>query len=306
MFKEGDRLTASKTKTTLNEKSVGALMKKAAKVLMDAGIENSQAESRHLMCFFLDKDIAEIYANLNEILDDVTAMRYMKAVRKRATHYPLQYIVGYTYFLEYIFQCRENVLIPRYDTEGLVLKAMEMAPARNINVLDLCTGSGCIGISYYLMRKDDGFDDIVTLSDISEDALELAKLNAKKLNASIDIVKSDLFESLADEKGRPIKKYDMILSNPPYIRTADINWLMKDVRDFEPRLALDGSRDGLKFYREIVSRAPEFLTEDGRLIMEIGSEQYMDVADMMRKAGFKGVYKLKDMSGLDRVIYGVL
>ena len=288
------------------EKTIGGLIAKGTRILTDAGIENSQAEARHLLSHYLDMDMAAMYANLSDEVDEFTAMRYAKSISKRATHYPYQYILGFTYFLDYTFFCEEGVLIPRYDTEGLVLKAIEMAPDKDIDVLDMCTGTGCIGISYYLMRSRDGYDDNVTLADISEDALELAKKNARELGAHIDIIKTDLFEELKNEKGRPIKRYDMILSNPPYIKTSDMKNLIKDVRDYEPRLALEAGADGLRFYRRIIAEALNFLKDGGRLIMEIGYDQYMEVEELMREAGFKEIYKMKDMSGLDRVIYGTL
>lgn len=288
------------------EKTIGGLIAKGTRILTDAGIENSQAEARHLLSHYMDMDLAAMYANLSNEVDEFTAMRYMKSISKRATHYPYQYILGFTYFLDYTFLCEEGVLIPRYDTEGLVLKAIEMAPDKDIDVLDMCTGTGCIGISYYLMRERDGYDDNVTLADISEAALELAKKNAGKLGAHIDIIKSDLFSELKNEKGRPIKRYDMILSNPPYIKTSDMKNLIKDVRDYEPRLALEAGADGLRYYRTIINEAVEFLKDEGKLIMEIGFDQYLDVEELMREAGFKEIYKAKDMSGLDRVIYGTL
>ena len=288
------------------EKTIGGLIAKGTRILTDAGIDNSQAEARHLLSHYMDMDLAAMYANLSDEVDEFTAMRYMKSISKRATHYPYQYILGFTYFLDYTFICEEGVLIPRYDTEGLVLKAMEMAPDKDIDVLDMCTGTGCIGISYYLMREKEGYDDNVTLADISEKALELSKKNAQKLGAHIDIIKTDLFEELKDEKGRPLKKYDMILSNPPYIKTSDMKNLIKDVRDYEPRLALEAGADGLRFYRRIISEAVEFLKDGGKLIMEIGFDQYLEVEELMREAGFKDIYKMKDMSDLDRVIYGTL
>ena len=287
---------------THDEKKIGALITKGTKILGDAFIENNVAEARHLMMVYMNLDLASIYARLDEELDDVTAMRYMKAIKKRATHYPLQYITGFTYFMDYEFNCKENVLIPRFDTENLVLKAIELSPEKKCNVLDLCTGSGCIGISYKLMRDEDGFDDEVVLADISDDAIALATENAEKLEADVSIVKTDMFSAFKDEDGKPKVSFDMILSNPPYIKTKDIYNLLKDVRDFEPRLALDGATDGLAFYRIIAAEAKNFLTKAGYLVLEIGYDQYMDVADILTANGFKNIKKQKDMSGLDRVV----
>ncbi|SNU09550.1 [protein release factor]-glutamine N5-methyltransferase [Lachnospiraceae bacterium] len=293
------------------EKTIGGLIIKGSKILSDAGIENAKAEARLMMAEYTQKDMASLYAGLKDVLDDFTAMRYMKSIKKRAKHYPFQYIIGYTYFMDYKFICREKVLIPRFDTENLVLHALELSPGKDIRVLDMCTGSGCIGISYNLIRNKEGYNDEIYLTDISDDALRLAEDNRKKLRADVKVLKSDLFEAfepLAAENGEIPEndRFDLIISNPPYIRTKAINNLIKDVRDFEPRLALDGSMDGLDFYRRIIKDARRFLKEDGRLAFEIGSDQYMAVSDLMKKEGFKHIKKLKDMSGLDRVVSGVL
>lgn len=289
-----------------SEKSIGGLINRAFRMLKDAGIENYMAEARLLMAELIKMDLSSIYARLEEELDDVTAMRYMKMVKKRTTHYPFQYILGYTYFMDHKFACKENVLIPRFDTEGLVMHAVDMSPDKEMRVLDLCTGTGCIGISFSLARREEGYNDDVTLVDISDYAIDLATENAKKLGAPVEIVKSDLFAAFEDEDGNPTRRFDMILSNPPYIRSNDINMLMKDVRDYEPRLALDGSRDGLYFYRRILEKAKDFLTEDGRIVFEIGYDQYMDVSELMRDVGFGHIQKLKDMGGMDRVVSGEL
>ena len=293
------------------EKTIGGLIIKGSKILSDAGIENAKAEARLMMAEYTQKDMASLYAGLKDVLDDFTAMRYMKSIKKRAKHYPFQYIIGYTYFMDYKFICREKVLIPRFDTENLVLHALELSPGKDIRVLDMCTGSGCIGISYNLIRNKEGYNDEIYLTDISDDALRLAEDNRKKLRADVKVLKSDLFEAfepLVAENGEIPEndRFDLIISNPPYIRTKAINNLIKDVRDFEPRLALDGSMDGLDFYRRIIKDARRFLKEDGRLAFEIGSDQYMTVSDLMKKEGFKHIKKLKDMSGLDRVVSGVL
>ena len=284
------------------ENQIGRVIGKGTKILGDAGIENNQAEARHLMLFILKDSLTNIYTRLTDELDEFTKMRYMKMIRKRATHYPLQYITGYTYFMEDEYLCRENVLIPRYDSEILVIHAAGISTDRPMKVLDMCTGSGCIGIAYGKEREEMGFQDDITLSDISDDALALAADNAEKLEADVRIVKSDLYEAFEDEMGNPIETFDMIISNPPYIRTKDINNLIKDVRDYEPRLALDGSMDGLAFYRRIISRAPEFLNQNGSIALEIGYDQYMDVADILKENGFINIHKEQDMSGLDRVI----
>lgn len=243
-----------------------------------------------------------MYARLTDELDEFTIGRYMRDIKKRTTHYPFQYLLGFTYFMDYKFICRENVLIPRYDSEIAVLNALDMGCDRSMKVLDMCTGSGCIGISFDLERRKEGYNDEIILADISDDAIQLARDNAENLNANVNIIKSDMFKSFRDENGEPTVKFDAIISNPPYIRSGDIAYLMKEVRDYEPRLALDGTRDGLAFYRIIASQAPEFLKEGGYIVLEIGSEQYLDVRDMLKSAGFCDIHVYRDMNDLDRVV----
>ena len=267
-----------------------------------ANIDDPKGESRIFLGILLNIENAEMYANLDRQVNEFTVRKYMNWIKKRCTHYPLQYIIGYTFFYDYDFNCRENVLIPRFDTEHMVSLALEMGPDRNAKVLDMCTGSGCVGISVYLERLKDGYEDEVTLTDISDDALSLATENAKHLDANVRILKSDLFEAFTDEDGNATEKFDIFLCNPPYIRSAEINFLMKDVREFEPRLALDGDRDGLKFYKEIIPKLRSFLTESGIVIFEIGSEQYESVAKLLRAEGFNRIHKYTDFSQLDRIV----
>ena len=284
------------------EYTIGYLINKASNILETASIENHQGEARFLMSYCTGKSISTLYAELKEEVDEVTRMRYMNLVKKRTTHYPFQYLIGYTYFMDWKFLCEEKVLIPRYDTENLVYCALGNVSPGDKKVLDLCTGSGCIGISFKLSRDEKGANDEVILADISDDALRLAQKNADRLGADVEIVKSDLFSAFEDENGNPIRKFDVIISNPPYIPTNDIKRLTKDVRDYEPMLALDGSRDGLLFYRKIIGRAKEFLTENGMLFLEIGCEQYLDVFDLLRENGFDQIRKEQDANHLDRVV----
>lgn len=267
-----------------------------------ANIDDPKGESRIFLGILLNIENAEMYANLDRPVNEFTVRKYMNWIRKRCTHYPLQYIIGYTFFYDYDFNCRENVLIPRFDTEHMVSLALEMGPDRSAKVLDMCTGSGCIGISVYLERLKDGYEDEVTLTDISDDALKLAAENANHLDADVRILKSDLFEAFTDEDGNATEKFDIFLCNPPYIRSAEINFLMKDVREFEPRLALDGDRDGLKFYKDIIPKLKNYLTESGVVIFEIGSEQYESVAKLLRAEGFNRIHKYTDFSQLDRIV----
>lgn len=235
---------------------------------------------------------------------------YNEAVDRRCARIPLQYITGIQNFMGYDFDTSENVLIPRQDTETLVETALKLTTGcRNmgqshklesarqmLSVLDMCCGSGCIGISYGLMNKDSR----VTLADISDAALVLAGRNMEKLCRGEDrfsVVKSDLFD---DIEGR----FDLIMSNPPYIRTNVIDTLMPEVRDNEPRLALDGSEDGLYFYRIIVDRARKYIKDEGYVVFEIGNDQAEDVQHLFVDSGYEDIHVVQDLSHNDRVVYG--
>ena len=241
-----------------------------------------------------------------------TITSYMEKVSKREEHIPLEYILGYTEFMGLTFLVREGVLIPRQDTECLVELAVEdirnrktqnrcesnnTADQKNeqkVKVLDLCTGSGCIGISVAKLCPDTE----VTLADISEGALSVAKKNAQNLDAGVTLIKGNLFENI---EGR----FDYILSNPPYIPSEVIEGLMPEVKEHEPRLALDGEADGLSFYREIINEAPDYLNPDGRIYFEIGVEQGEDLTHLMNERGFSEVKVHKDLAGLDRIVTGI-
>lgn len=241
--------------------------------------------------------------------------RYNEVIDRRCTRMPLQYITGTQNFMGYDFDTSENVLIPRQDTETLVETALKLTSASQmagqslkhasfdgqiarqpLSVLDMCCGSGCIGISYGLMNRESS----VTLADISDDALDLTRRNRDKLCGDEDrfsVVKSNLFE---DIEGR----FDIIMSNPPYIRTAVIDTLMPEVRDNEPRLALDGTEDGLYFYRMIVDRARNYIKDEGYVVFEIGNDQAEDVQHLFVDSGYEDIHVVQDLSHNDRVVYG--
>lgn len=220
---------------------------------------------------------------------------YVSLIRQRVSHKPLQHITGVQEFMGMPFFVDEHVLIPRQDTEILVETALEKIrkkPAKP-KVLDLCTGSGCIGISVAKMSESE-----VTCSDISLEALHVAKRNAVFLGVTARMVQSDLFTDLRGEV------FDYILSNPPYIRSADIETLMPEVRDFEPRTALDGKEDGLAFYRYITEAAGTYLRKGGWLMYEIGCDQAEAVSGFLRLQGYREIQVKKDYAGHDRVVFG--
>lgn len=216
---------------------------------------------------------------------------YEAALAKRAGRIPLEYITRETEFMGLPFYVNENVLIPRQDTECLVEEVLKTSEGKD--VLDLCTGSGCIGISLAAMGKCHS----VTLADISPEALVVAERNAARNGVEVILRQSDLFSALC-------QRYDMIVSNPPYIPSGDITHLMPEVRDHEPHLALDGKGDGLFFYKSIILKSRDFLTENGRLYFEIGYNQGEAVSCLMKEAGFTQVTIKKDLAGLDRVVSG--
>ena len=220
---------------------------------------------------------------------------YRQLVRRRGTGEPLQYITGEAWFMGLCFKVNPSVLIPRADTEILVEAALDEL-CEGESILDLCTGSGCILLSIAKLGKPGR----TVGADISAAALMTAHENAVRLGLSqAEFTESNLFEQITG-------RYDMIVSNPPYIPSAEIPQLMREVSLHEPHTALDGGVDGLDFYREITRQAQEYLLPGGRLLMEIGAQQGEAVSELMRQAGFAGVGIRRDLAGNDRVVYGHL
>lgn len=302
--------------------------------LQKAGIEDFEYESWVFLDWKLHIDRAEFYMNPNGEVKEELLEGLEEVLQKREQRIPLQYLMGECEFMGYDFYVDERVLIPRQDTECLVELAVESIQtemlyrkqknlvvqhtgsnrthilsddsACNVNdrklqqdiqrikVLDLCTGSGCIGISVAKLCPEAE----ITLADISEGALAVAGKNAKNLEAKVTLVRGNLFENI---EGR----FDYILSNPPYIPSQVIEGLMPEVREHEPRLALDGEDDGLSFYRKIIEQASEYLKPDGRIYFEIGAEQGADLTCLMTERGFSEVKVHKDLAGLDRIVTGI-
>ena len=232
--------------------------------------------------------------NRDTAIEEKTFRYYTELVRKRCTRIPLQHLTGEQEFFGYTFSVNEQVLIPRQDTEILVEEALKRAK-EGMALLDMCTGSGCILISILKnVQKARG-----TCEDHSAAALEVARENAQKLQTEAEFIQSDLFEQVEG-------KYDMLVSNPPYIQTQVIEELMPEVREHEPRLALDGMADGLYYYRSILSQCREYLNPGADLLFEIGADQGEAVSGLLLKAGFTGIQVVKDLAGLDRVVLGKL
>ena len=264
--------------------------------LQNAGIEDFEYESWAFLDWKLHIDRAEFYMNPNGEIKEELLAELEDVLKQREQRVPLQYLMGECEFMGYDFYVDERVLIPRQDTECLVELAVESIRKKStkVKVLDLCTGSGCIGISVSKLCPDTE----VTLADISDGALTVAQKNAQNLSADVTLIKGNLFENI---EGR----FDYILSNPPYIPSEVIEGLMPEVKEHEPRLALDGEADGLSFYRKIIDEAPDYLNPDGRIYFEIGAEQGEDLTRLMNERGFSEVKVHKDLAGLDRIVTGI-
>lgn len=221
------------------------------------------------------------------------AQSYRYLIAGRSGHIPLQQLTGNQEFMGMDFFVNEHVLIPRQDTEILVETALAYMKA-GLHILDMCTGSGCILLS--LLKLCPGMTG--TGVDLSGEALKVAEKNCRDLGIRAELLRSDLFSCV---KGT----FDRIVSNPPYIPSAVVDTLMEEVRDHEPRMALDGTEDGLHFYRKIIEQSPAYLKPDGMLFFEIGYDQAEAVSVLMEK-DFTQVSVVKDLAGLDRVVYGRL
>lgn len=261
-------------------------------VLKEADIADAELDAWYLLQMICKIERSFYYVHGGEEVTADEQNEYEIAVRKRAEHIPLQYIIGEQEFMGLKFKVNPNVLIPRQDTETLAEEAIKVLKP-GMHVLDMCTGSGCILIS--VMKN---VPDIKgTGCDISKPALLVAKENAKNNDVEAEWVRSDVFDHLAG-------KYDMIISNPPYIRTDEIAKLMPEVRDYEPYAALDGREDGLYFYRRIIEQAQDYLNSDGYLYLEIGCDQGSAVTELMKTAGYAEVEVVKDLAHNDRVVKG--
>lgn len=263
--------------------------------LEQAGIEEAKLDARLLLEYVCHTTRQDLLAHGDREVTEDNVENYRALFKKRAAHVPLQHLTGVQEFMGLEFAVNGDVLVPRQDTEILVEEAMRFLHD-GMRILDVCTGSGCILLS--LLHYSNGCEGIGL--DISEKALAVAKENAKRLGISeVSFGQGDLFEGLLDEK-----KFDMIVSNPPYIRSDVIPGLMEEVRDFEPAEALDGGEDGLVFYRRIIEEAPRHLIGGGMLFFEIGYDQAEAVTSLMKNAGFRDVEVVRDFAGNDRVVYG--
>lgn len=272
--------------------------------LEEAKIADAKRDAETLLLYLEKADRTFLYIHRNDATDEYRADAYFGLIDRRAAGEPLQYILGSQEFMGLNFAVNPSVLIPRQDTETLVELALKRAgeKKRSLSILDMCCGSGAIAVSmaHFLPKAK------ITACDISLEALEVARGNAARngLNGRIEFRESDLFFMTKRKKTVRIKdSFDMILSNPPYIPTQDIDTLQTEVRDHEPIKAFDGGSDGLDFYRRIAEDAFGSLKKDGLMFLEIGCDQAEAVTSLLSGAGYYSEIEVhKDLTGLDRVI----
>lgn len=270
--------------------------------LAEEGIEEFSLDAWYLLEYVTGVSKAMYFAEPERTVSEENADRYIDCIRQRAAHIPLQHITGEQEFMGYPFCVNEHVLIPRQDTEILVEEAIQIMRPK-MKILDMCTGSGCVVLSILKMCKEKYYmTDLQGVgADVSEEALKVARENSRRLEVPVTWIQSDLFAKIPEEE-----KYDVIVSNPPYIETAVIDTLQEEVRLHDPYIALDGKEDGLYFYRRIISEADKYLKPQGKLMFEIGCDQAEAVEELMKNAGYEQITVKKDLAGLDRVVYGTL
>lgn len=274
------------------------ILQEAIRKLQKAEVEEADNDAWILMSEAFNISRTDYFMKSgDECTDNARTELFDSMIERRVRREPLQYITGHAYFMGYEFRVTPDVLIPRFDTEILVEKSLEYA-SDGMKVLDMCTGSGCIAVSYALQCRERGYDNVeVNAVDISSAALSVAADNAMRAGVDINYIRSDMFTGVSGV-------YDMILSNPPYIPTRDIEELEPEVRTSEPVGALDGHEDGLFFYRILAAESPSHLKAGGRLIMEIGYNQADDVCSLLEQNKFADIEVIKDLAGHDRVVCG--
>lgn len=276
--------------------------------LEQAGNHDAKIDAQQLLLAAFQLDTVHFLLNRMQELEDNdhnrSAVRlYYDMIARRGMRCPLQHILGSQEFMGLEFYVNEHVLIPRQDTETLVELVLEEQCRGTFEkrpaLLDLCTGSGCIAVSLAVK----GNFSKVTATDISEEALKVARRNGEALlegvsDVSFELYRGDLFDALPED-GR---RYDVLTSNPPYIPTAVIRTLEPEVRDYEPVLALDGTEDGVYYYRRIAEQAPKYMTQDGMVYLEIGYDQGETVSRLLEEKGYRQIRVCRDLAGKDRVV----
>lgn len=265
-----------------------------------SGVPDADLDAWYLLEFVTGISKAQYYGNPEAGMEEEEVLRYRDVIRQRARRIPLQHITGEQEFMGFSFRVNEHVLIPRQDTETLVEEALGVLKPK-MEILDLCTGSGCILLSLLKLGEKQGIAGLKgTGADISREALKVAKENGRRLEIPGDRVawvRGDLFEKLEGP-------FDLLVSNPPYIPSGELSGLQEEVRLHDPALALDGHEDGLYFYRRIAAEAGKYLRDGAFLMLEIGWDQGEAVRGLLEAAGYREVEVKKDLSGNDRVVRG--
>lgn len=283
------------------KKTIEKVLAEGKALLKDAHIRTWALDGEILLSHVLSFSRVQLFTHSKDEISEEQEKVYKDLIYRRLKGTPTQYLTNEQEFMSLPFYVNNHVLIPRQDTEILVETALELIDRKKeFQVLDVCTGSGCIGISiaYYAPLSR------VIGIDISEPALNVAEHNAKlnQVNDRVHFIKSNLFKGVSEDLKGTI---DMIVSNPPYIPTDEIKGLMKEVSEYEPTIALDGGKDGLDFYRFIVKDGKEYLKSGGILLFEIGYNQGDEVAWLLKSHGFNSVEIKKDLAGLNRVVFGI-
>ncbi|MCF8020079.1 MAG: peptide chain release factor N(5)-glutamine methyltransferase [Vallitaleaceae bacterium] len=281
----------------MNQHKISEVLADAKKEFDIANKQDSEVDARWLLAELLGCSMTELTLLQEKTLSDEIYLSFMNLIRRRLSGEPLQHILGYQNFYGYDFRVNGHVLIPRFETEELVEKAISIIKEKRMkDVIDMCCGSGCIGIT--LLKEC--ADIHVYGVDVSNEAISITQENGLNLDVcdKLTLYESDLFLEL------PQLSVDMIISNPPYICTETIHGLSIEVKDREPNLALDGGIDGLDFYRRIVVEGKPYLKEGGYLLFEIGHDQMEAVCRLMEENNYQNVKGYKDLSGNDRMVIG--
>ena len=288
--------------------NVKRAIQEGSKILKENNIEEPNIKIKLLMQNILKKTRQYIIANDTQELSKEQEIKYLEGIQKLKNNMPIEYITNQKEFMKKLFYVDKNVLIPRQDTEILVEEVIKIAETKttsnqtiinnNLQILDMCTGSGAIAVSLASYIDKSEIDAV----DISQKALEITEKNAKenKVEKKIKEIESNLYKNIGE------KKYDIIVSNPPYIKHEVIKKLDKQVQK-EPLIALDGGDDGLEFYRKIIKQSPKYLKKDGYLCLEIGYDQKDEVINLLNTENkYKNIYSKKDLYGNDRIVIAQL
>lgn len=277
---------------------ISEVLKESIELLEKNGIEDSKLSARRLLANTLDKEKEYLIIHSDEEINNELYKLYKNKIERLKNHEPIQYILNHQEFMGFDFFVNSDVLIPQPDTENLVEEIISIASKikkekSEIRILDLCTGSGAIAVS---LAKILGNKALVYASDISEKALKIAEENSMKNSANVLFFKSNIFEEISE-----LYKFDIIVSNPPYIETEIIETLSEEVKK-EPIIALDGGKDGLDFYKKIIKESKKYLNSEGYLAFEIGYNQRVSLEKLFKENEYKNIYSKKDLSGNDRVV----